>query len=248
MRQPLIAGNWKMNLGPKGAVSLISELKKVKPNKAEMLICPPFVDLPAASEMVQGTHIQLGAQNMYPEGKGAFTGEISPAMLKELHCRYVICGHSERRHIMGESDEFIHRKVVSSLAHSLTPILCTGETAEQRNEGRTEEIIREELETTLFNIPSEQAETIVIAYEPIWAIGTGAAATAVDAQAVAHFIRGELTRLYGETTAEKIRILYGGSVKAANIEDFMAQKDIDGGLIGGASLKATEFKEIYEKV
>lgn len=248
MRQPLIAGNWKMNLGPKGAVSLISELKKVKPNKAEMLICPPFVDLPAASEMVQGTHIQLGAQNMYPEGKGAFTGEISPAMLKELHCRYVICGHSERRHIMGESDEFIHRKVVSALAHSLTPILCTGETAEQRNEGRTEEIIREELETTLFNIPSEQAETIVIAYEPIWAIGTGAAATAVDAQAVAHFIRGELTRLYGETTAEKIRILYGGSVNAANIEDFMAQKDIDGGLIGGASLKATEFKEIYEKV
>lgn len=248
MRQPLIAGNWKMNLGPKGAVSLISELKKVKPNKAEMLICPPFVDLPAASEMVQGTHIQLGAQNMYPEEKGAFTGEISPAMLKELHCRYVICGHSERRHIMGESDEFIHRKVVSSLAHSLTPILCTGETAEQRNEGRTEEIIREELETALFNIPSEQAETIVIAYEPIWAIGTGAAATAVDAQAVAHFIRGELTSLYGETTAEKIRILYGGSVKAANIEDFMAQKDIDGGLIGGASLKATEFKEIYEKV
>lgn len=248
MRQPLIAGNWKMNLGPKGAVSLISELKKVKPNKAEMLICPPFVDLPAASEMVQGTHIQLGAQNMYPEGKGAFTGEISPAMLKELHCRYVICGHSERRHIMGESDEFIHRKVVSALAHSLTPILCTGETAEQRNEGRTEEIIREELETALFNIPLEQAETIVIAYEPIWAIGTGAAATAVDAQAVAHFIRGELTRLYGETTAEKIRILYGGSVKAANIEDFMAQKDIDGGLIGGASLKATEFKEIYEKV
>ena len=248
MRQPLIAGNWKMNLGPKGAVSLISELKKVKPNKAEMLICPPFVDLPAASEMVQGTHIQLGAQNMYPEEKGAFTGEISPAMLKELHCRYVICGHSERRHIMGESDEFIHRKVVSSLAHSLTPILCTGETAEQRNEGRTEEIIREELETALFNIPSEQAETIVIAYEPIWAIGTGAAATAVDAQAVAHFIRGELTRLYGETTAEKIRILYGGSVKAANIEDFMAQKDIDGGLIGGASLKATEFKKIYEKV
>lgn len=248
MRQPLIAGNWKMNLGPKGAVSLISELKKVKPNKAEMLICPPFVDLPAASEMVQGTHIQLGAQNMYPEEKGAFTGEISPAMLKELHCRYVICGHSERRHIMGESDEFIHRKVVSSLAHSLTPILCTGETAEQRNEGRTEEIIREELETALFNIPSEQAETIVIAYEPIWAIGTGAAATAVDAQAVAHFIRGELTRLYGETTAKKIRILYGGSVKAANIEDFMAQKDIDGGLIGGASLKATEFKEIYEKV
>ena len=248
MRQPLIAGNWKMNLGLKEAVSLISELKKVKPNKAEMLICPPFVDLPAASEMVQGTHIQLGAQNMYPEEKGAFTGEISPAMLKELHCRYVICGHSERRHIMGESDEFIHRKVVSSLAHSLTPILCTGETAEQRNEGRTEEIIREELETALFNIPSEQAETIVIAYEPIWAIGTGAAATAVDAQAVAHFIRGELTRLYGETTAEKIRILYGGSVKAANIEDFMAQKDIDGGLIGGASLKAAEFKEIYEKV
>ena len=248
MRQPLIAGNWKMNLGLKEAVSLISELKKVKPNKAEMLICPPFVDLPAASEMVQGTHIQLGAQNMYPEEKGAFTGEISPAMLKELHCRYVICGHSERRHIMGESDEFIHRKVVSSLAHSLTPILCTGETAEQRNEGRTEEIIREELETALFNLPSEQAETIVIAYEPIWAIGTGAAATAVDAQAVAHFIRGELTRLYGETTAEKIRILYGGSVKAANIEDFMAQKDIDGGLIGGASLKAAEFKEIYEKV
>ncbi|PWL47529.1 MAG: triose-phosphate isomerase [Veillonellaceae bacterium] len=248
MRQPLIAGNWKMNLGLKEAVSLISELKKVKPNKAEMLICPPFVDLPAASEMVQGTHIQLGAQNMYPKEKGAFTGEISPAMLKELHCRYVICGHSERRHIMGESDEFIHRKVVSALAHGLTPILCTGETAEQRNEGRTEEIIREELETALFNIPSEQVETIVIAYEPIWAIGTGAAATAVDAQAVAHFIRGELTRLYGETTAEKIRILYGGSVKAANIEDFMAQKDIDGGLIGGASLKAAEFKEIYEKV
>lgn len=248
MRQPLIAGNWKMNLGLKEAVSLISELKKVKPNKAEMLICPPFVDLPAASEMVQGTHIQLGAQNMYPEEKGAFTGEISPAMLKELHCRYVICGHSERRHIMGESDEFIHRKVVSALAHGLTPILCTGETAEQRNEGRTEEIIREELETALFNLPSEQVETIVIAYEPIWAIGTGAAATAVDAQAVAHFIRGELTRLYGETTAEKFRILYGGSVKAANIEDFMAQKDIDGGLIGGASLKAAEFKEIYEKV
>ena len=223
-----------MNLGLKEAVSLISELKKVKPNKAEMLICPPFVDLPAASEMVQGTHIQLGAQNMYPEEKGAFTGEISPAMLKELHCRYVICGHSERRHIMGESDEFIHRKVVSALAHGLTPILCTGETAE--------------LETALFNLPSEQVETIVIAYEPIWAIGTGAAATAVDAQAVAHFIRGELTRLYGETTAEKIRILYGGSVKAANIEDFMAQKDIDGGLIGGASLKAAEFKEIYEKV
>ena len=177
-----------MNLGLKEAVSLISELKKVKPNKAEMLICPPFVDLPAASEMVQGTHIQLGAQNMYPEEKGAFTGEISPAMLKELHCRYVICGHSERRHIMGESDEFIHRKVVSALAHGLTPILCTGETAEQRNEGRTEEIIREELETALFNLPSEQVETIVIAYEPIWAIGTGAAGTAGDAQAGAFIL------------------------------------------------------------
>lgn len=247
MRRTLIAGNWKMNLLPEEASKLVSELVKIKEGNAEMLICPPFVDIPAAASLLKDSFIKLGAQNVYPEEKGAFTGEISPDMLKALGCSYVICGHSERRFILGETNEFISRKVKSVFSHGMIPVLCVGEHLKDREEGRTEEVISEEIETALWNISKDEVNRLVIAYEPVWAIGSGKAATTSDAEEVASFIRRKVKDLFGEEAASHVRILYGGSVKAENIDGFLKEEDIDGALIGGASLKADSFKAIYDK-
>jgi triosephosphate isomerase (TIM) len=247
LRKRLIAGNWKMNLTPEEAEKLLRALVSTPQREAELLVCPPFVDIPLAEQMLSGTFIHWGAQNVYPEEKGAFTGEVSPGMLTSCGCTYVICGHSERRFILGENDEFISRKVKAVLSHGMTPILCVGETLEEREEGRTDERISGELETALFEIRPEDVARMVIAYEPVWAIGTGKAATAEDAEKVSHFIRSCVEKIAGPEAAASVRILYGGSVKASNIESFLKEEDIDGALIGGASLTAEGFRAIYEK-
>ena len=248
MRKPLIAGNWKMNLIPEEAGFILDKLMTVKEKEVELLICPSFIALPLASEKLKNSFIKLGAQNMYPEIKGAFTGEISPNMLKALRCEYVICGHSERRTLLGESNDFIRRKVSCALSHNIIPILCVGESQKDRTEGMTEECIRKQIFTALSDLKRKELSRIVVAYEPIWAIGTGISATATDAEKVAKFIRNELTCAFGKQVAEEIRNLYGGSVNITNITDFMHCSNIDGALIGGASLKPTEFIEIYNKI
>ena len=208
---------------------------------------PPFTDIPIARFFLDHSSIQWGAQNVYPKGKGAFTGEISPSMLKDLGCTYVICGHSERRQILGETDEFVARKVKAVLEGGMTPILCAGETAEERKLGQTEERIGSEIRTALFELSKEDVSSMVIAYEPIWAIGSGTAATPADAEDISFFIRKTVKEVAGKKAAESIRILYGGSVTGDNIQSFLKEKDIDGGLVGGASLKPKDFLSIYEK-
>lgn len=245
MRTPLIAGNWKMNGLPDEAEALLTALKAAEKGRADMLVCPPATVLFEAQAILTGTHIEWGAQNVYPAEKGAYTGEISPAMLSALGCTYAICGHSERRQLLGETDEFIRRKVAALLEAHLTPILCVGETADERAAGKTEAVIRRELEEGLAGL-TPRGSDIVIAYEPVWAIGSGAAATAEDAEAVCGFIRRVLSEMLGED-ADNVRILYGGSVTSANISDLLAEADIDGALVGGASLKAAEFISIYDK-
>ncbi len=221
---------------------------KIKKNdKVELLICPPFTSIPICRFFLERSSIHWGAQNVYPEEKGAFTGEVSPTMLKELGCTYVICGHSERRQILGESDAFIAKKVEAVLNHGMTPILCVGETAEEKAAGQTEQRIESEIRAALSGVDKKEIERVVIAYEPIWAIGSGAAATAEEAETVSAFIRGVVKDLFGKKVSEEVYILYGGSVKGSNISDFLKQKDIDGALIGGASLKADEFLDIYNK-
>lgn len=247
MRNTLIAGNWKMNGTVADTEAFFKAFKLTPKDKVELLICPPFTALPITRFFLERSHAKWGAQNVYPEEKGAYTGEISPAMLKELGCSYVICGHSERRQLLGEIDELVARKVKAVLAHDMTPILCVGETEEERNEGQTEERIGSEIKTALFDLDKKEIGKLVIAYEPIWAIGSGKAATAEDAEAVSAFIRRTVKELAGKKAAEEVRILYGGSVKADNIESLLKEKDIDGALIGGASLKAEELLAIYEK-
>ncbi|MCI7319118.1 MAG: triose-phosphate isomerase, partial [Dialister sp.] len=205
MRQILIAGNWKMNCTVEEAEAFFKHFKLQKKEGVEMLICPPFTDLPLTNFFLARTSVHWGAQNVYPEEKGAFTGEISPAMLKGLGCSYVICGHSERREILGESDEFIARKVKAVKEHGMTPILCVGETAEERKNGQTEERIASEIRTALFVIDKKDVGSLVIAYEPIWAIGSGAAATAEDAEAVCAFIRETVKDIAGKKAASDIR-------------------------------------------
>lgn len=236
-----------MNLTVGEAEKFFKSFKVTPKEKAELLICPPFTDIPILRFFLERTSVHWGAQNVYPAEKGAFTGEISPAMLKELGCTYVICGHSERRQILGESDEFVARKVKVVLEAGMTPILCVGETEQERAEGQTEERIGSELKTALFDVDKKDMGSLVIAYEPIWAIGSGKAATAEDAEAVSAFIRKTVKELAGKKAAEDIRILYGGSVKADNIQELLKEKDIDGALIGGASLKPEEFLAIYDK-
>ncbi len=246
MRKALIAGNWKMNQTVEEAEKFFKELA-IEEKEAELLICPPYIDIPAARLAFSGTFIKWGAQNVYPVEKGAFTGEISPVMLKELGCTYVICGHSERRQLMSESDEFVGEKVRSVISHGMIPILCVGETLEEREAGKMQERLSVELETALKGLDKEKAGKIVIAYEPIWAIGTGKAATAEDAESVSSFIRSVARKLFGEEAAERIRILYGGSVTSQNISSFLQKTDIDGALIGGASLKSGELEHIYKQ-
>ncbi len=246
MRKVLIAGNWKMNGTASEAAALLSGLSGVSKNQAEMLICPPFTALSAAKPVAEAAGMSLGAQNVYPEKKGAFTGEISPAMLCEAGCAYCIVGHSERRQILGETNDFVNRKVRALFEAGITPILCVGETKEEREAGRMEAVISEEIECGTAGLSEAEAVRLVIAYEPIWAIGTGRSATAEDAEAACRFIRSRVRGRFG-AAAEETRILYGGSVTAENISDFLKEEDIDGALVGGASLTADSFISIYQK-
>ena len=238
-RKKIIAGNWKMNMTPTEAKALVETLKPlVAGADTDVVYCVPAVDIVPVVEAVKGTNVTVGAENMYIEEKGAFTGEISPNMLVDAGCKWVIIGHSERRQYFNETDEFLNKKVLKAFEHGLTPILCCGETLEQREAGVTLDWIRLQIKSDLQGVTKEQAASMVIAYEPIWAIGTGKTATADQAQEVCAMIRHTIAEMYDEATAEAVRIQYGGSVNAGNAAELFAQPDIDGGLVGGASLKA----------
>jgi triosephosphate isomerase (TIM) len=245
LRKKLIAGNWKMNKTSADAVQLVKDIVSAvgKDHGVEVIVCPPFTALESVARVLEGSAVKLGAQNMHPEPSGAYTGEISAAMLRALFASYVILGHSERRTYFQEPDAFINLKVLAALKSQLKPILCVGETLQEREAGSTLQVIQTQVEGGLQHVSREQATSVVIAYEPVWAIGTGKVATE-QAQVAHAFIRGLLTKLFGEATAQKVRILYGGSMKPANAPDLLAQPDIDGGLIGGASLEARSFVEL----
>ena len=239
MRRKIIAGNWKMNMTPSEAVKLVEELKPlVKNEEADVVFCVPAIDIVPVAEAVKGTNIAVGAENMYFEEKGAYTGEISPAMLTDAGVRYVILGHSERREYFHETSEDVNKKMKKAFEHGITPIMCCGESLEQREQGITLDWIRQQVKVGYQGISPEDAAKSVIAYEPIWAIGTGKTATTEQAEEVCAAIRACIRELYGEAVAEEIRIQYGGSVNAGNAAELFAQPDIDGGLVGGASLKA----------
>ncbi|GIV97859.1 MAG: triosephosphate isomerase [Herpetosiphonaceae bacterium] len=245
MRLPLIAGNWKMYKTVEEARSLAQAVADdLRFDDREVLICPPFTALQAVRAVVEGTPLALGAQNMHWAEQGAYTGEISPLMLRDLGCSYVILGHSERRQYFGEDDALINRKVRSALEHGLRPILCVGETKAQRDAGNAKTVVLGQVRLCLEQVTAEQMHSLVIAYEPVWAIGTGDTATPADAQEMHEAIRNTLADLYGSQVADQVRIQYGGSVKPDNIDDLMAQSDIDGALVGGASLKAGDFRRI----
>lgn len=239
MRKKIIAGNWKMNKTPSEAVKLIEELKPlVVTNDADVVFCVPAVSLIPAVEATKGTNIAIGAENMFYEEKGAFTGEIAPDMLTDIGVKYVIIGHSERREYFAETDETVNKKVLKAFEHGLTPIICCGESLKQREQGITIDWIRMQIKIAFLGVTADQAKTAVIAYEPIWAIGTGKVATTEQAEEVCAAIRACIGEIYDQATAEAIRIQYGGSVSAASAPELFAQADIDGGLVGGASLKA----------
>ena len=243
-RKKIIAGNWKMNMTPSEAVELVNTLKPLVANdEVDVVFCVPAIDIIPAMEAAKGTNIQIGAENMYFEEKGAFTGEISPNMLVDAGVKYVIIGHSERREYFAETDETVNKKVLKAFEHGLTPIICCGESLTQREQGITIDWIRQQIKIAFLNVTAEQAKTAVIAYEPIWAIGTGKVATTEQAEEVCAAIRQCIGEIYDEAVAEAIRIQYGGSVSAASAPELFAQADIDGGLVGGASLKP-EFGEI----
>ena len=238
MRKKIIAGNWKMNKTPAEAVELINTLKdKCDTDKADVVFCVPFVCIAAAAEAVKGTNIAIGAQNMHFAENGAFTGEISPAMLTAAGVKYVIIGHSERREYFAETDEGVNKKLLKALEHGLTPIVCCGETLKQREQGVTIDFVRQQIRIAFLGVPADAAGGAVIAYEPIWAIGTGRTATSEQAQEVCAAIRQCIREIYGEAAADAIRVQYGGSVSAANAAELFTMPDIDGGLVGGASLK-----------
>ena len=247
-RKYLIAGNWKMNKTGSEAADLVREINLSVGQETEVgvCICPPFTALEAAAKELEDSNVQLGAQNMHPRSEGAYTGEISPVMLRSLFCNFVILGHSERREYFAETDAFINEKVLAALESNLKPILCVGETLEQREADKTVAVIQEQLEGGLAGVTNELADHLVIAYEPVWAIGTGKTATPEMAQAVHKMIRLWLTSRFDESIASKIRILYGGSMKPNNASDLLDQPDIDGGLIGGASLQAKPFVELVK--
>jgi triosephosphate isomerase (TIM) len=247
MRVPVIAGNWKMNTNIQEAVSLVSNLTRKLNNVAnnvEIVVCPPFVSLSEVKKVLIGSRIKVGAQNMYFEEKGAYTGEVSPAMLHGL-CEFVILGHSERRQYFGETDEMINKKVLTAGAKGFTPILCVGENLEENESGKTETVLRQQVIAGLNSVNSSIKP--IIAYEPIWAIGTGKAASGKQANKTINFIRSLLADIWNDIAGNETRILYGGSVTDKNIDEFLSEKDIDGGLVGGASLKAEEFYNIVIK-
>ena len=244
MRKPIIAGNWKMHKTIAEALEFVNEVKdRVNNDKVEAVICAPFTLLKDLKQATKGTNIKIGAQNMHFEEKGAFTGEISPLMLKELDMDYVVIGHSERRQYFNETDETVNKKVLKALEVGIEPILCCGETLEERETDKTKDVVKTQIIAGLANVKAEDLEKVVIAYEPIWAIGTGKTATSEDANDVIAYIREVVANLYGEL-ANEVRIQYGGSVKPSNVAEIMNQSDIDGALVGGASLEANDYVEL----
>ncbi len=245
MRKKVIAGNWKMNMLPNEAIQFIEELAPVVKNtKHEVILCVPYTDLFYALLTAQGTNIKIGAQNMHFEESGAYTGEISAKMLKSINVEYVIIGHSERRQYFNETDETVNKKVKTAFQNGLKPIVCVGETLEQREADQTEEIITNQTKFALEGLTEEQIKNTIIAYEPIWAIGTGKTATSEDANNSIKAIRNKIAEIYGQIVADGVIIQYGGSVKSTNAKELFEMSDIDGGLVGGASLKADEFSKI----
>lgn len=245
MRRKVIAGNWKMNMLPNEAIEYIEALsKEVKDSENEVILCVPYIDLFYCLMSAQNTNIKIGAQNMHFAENGAYTGEVSGKMLKSIGVEYVIIGHSERRQYFNETDESVNKKIKSAFENELKPIVCVGETLEQREAGITEKIITEQTRLALHGLTNTQVENTIIAYEPIWAIGTGKTATSEDANQAVKSIREEIKNIYGDETAEKVIIQYGGSVKSSNAKELFETSDIDGGLVGGASLKPDEFSKI----
>ena len=242
MRKPIIAGNWKMHKTIAEALEFVNK-DRVNNDKVEAVICAPFTLLKDLKQATKGTNIKIGAQNMHFEEKGAFTGEISPLMLKELDMDYVVIGHSERRQYFNETDETVNKKVLKALEVGIDPILCVGETLEEREAGNTKDVCKVQVEKALENVSKEDLAKVVIAYEPVWAIGTGKTATSEDANDVIAYIREVVANLYGEL-ANEVRIQYGGSVKPSNVAEIMNQSDIDGALVGGASLEANDYVEL----
>ena len=246
MRKPIIAGNWKMNKLTSEAVELAREVK----NKAgtiadrEIVLCPPFTVLSLVKEVIKDSSIKLGAQNMHWEVRGAYTGEVSPTMLKDIGCNYVILGHSERRQYFGETNETVNKKVRIAFSTGLIPIVCVGETLPQREKGETLTVIEKQVKTGLSGLTREESKGLVVAYEPVWAIGTGKTATPEEAEEVQRFIRELLGQMFGEENAQEIRILYGGSINPDNISALMSCEDVDGGLVGGASLNVESFVKV----
>ncbi len=245
MRRKVIAGNWKMNMLPNEAMAMITELEPlVKETENEVILCVPFTDLFYAINIAQGTNIKIGAQNMHFEEKGAFTGEVSGKMLKSIGVEYVIIGHSERRQYFNETDETVNKKIKSAFANELKPIVCVGETLEQREAGEAYEVITSQTQKALDGLSDEQVANTIIAYEPIWAIGTGKTATSEDANEAIKKIREKICEIYGQNVSDRVIIQYGGSMKPSNAKELLEMSDIDGGLIGGASLKADDFSAI----
>ena len=250
MRKPFVAGNWKMNTNSQTSVELVEHIASGSVEAASqsvtVAVCPPFVYLQSVAKALSSSNIAIGAQDMYFKPEGAFTGEISASMLKDVGCSYCLCGHSERRHVIGESDELINKKVTAAIGGGLLPILCVGELLEEREASQTNDVVTRHVKEGLAGLSVEKLQAVTIAYEPVWAIGTGLTATPDQAQEVHDFIRKLLGQMYDEKTAEEIRILYGGSVKPGNAAELMSQKDIDGVLVGGASLKADDFLAIIK--
>lgn len=249
MRKLIIAGNWKMNAGAAHAATELARGiadKHGQTDKVDIVLCPPFTSLRPVYEVIQGTKIGLGGQNLYPKANGAYTGEIAAEFLLDSGCRYVILGHSERRTLFKESNEFINEKVKFAFESKLIPIMCIGETEQEREQGKTEAVVEDHLRGGLAGLTAAQVQSMVIAYEPVWAIGTGKTATPDDAQSVHRFCRQVIAGLFDDATAQTVRIQYGGSVKAENANELLTQPDIDGALVGGASLKADSFIGIIE--
>ncbi len=250
MRKPFVAGNWKMNTNSHTSVELAkciaSGSAEVPSESVTIAVCPPFVYLQAVTRTLGASNIAVGAQDIYFEPDGAFTGEVSTSMLKDIGCTYCLCGHSERRHVIGETDKLINKKVAAAISGGLLPILCVGELLSERKASQTNDVVTRQMEEGLAGLSTEKLSAVTIAYEPVWAIGTGVTATPDQAQEVHDFIRKLLGRMYDEQLAEEIRILYGGSVKPGNAAELMGQQDIDGLLVGGASLKADDFLAIIE--
>jgi len=245
-RKKIIAGNWKMNKTSADGVALVQDIVTAigKQAEVEVIVCPPFTAIEAVGRALDGSNVKLGAQNMHHEASGAFTGEVSAPMLRAIFTTHVILGHSERRTYFGEADEIVNRKLLAALKNQLRPIFCVGETLAEREAGATLKVVQTQVERGLEGVSRELAPSVIVAYEPVWAIGTGKVATTEQAQEVHAFIRSLLVKLFGEPAAQKVRILYGGSMKPANAPELLAQKDIDGGLIGGASLEARSFVDL----